>query len=116
MTSNPAPGPDPSAAGGGLDRLIHEPARLTIMAILATAERADFLYLQRETRLTAGNLSSHLSRLEAAGYVAIEKGFRGKLPHTVCRLTETGQRAFAAYRSHLAATLGLASAGQVRPQ
>lgn len=111
MKSDAVSVPDPSAAGGGLDRLIHEPARLAIMAILATVERADFLYLQRETGLTAGNLSSHLGRLEAAGYIAIEKGFRGKLPHTVCRLTATGEQAFAAYRSRLAATLGLAAEG-----
>ena len=58
-----------------LDRLIHEPARLAIMAILYAAEEADFLFLLREAGLTKGNLSAHLSRLEEAGYVEIEKTF-----------------------------------------
>jgi DNA-binding transcriptional ArsR family regulator len=81
-----------------LDRLIHEPARLLIVTILSTVESADFLFLQRETDLTKGNLSAHLSKLENAGYVNIEKTFKGKLPLTVCKLTETGQDAFESYR------------------
>jgi DNA-binding transcriptional ArsR family regulator len=81
-----------------LDRLIHEPARLLIVTILSTVESADFLFLQRETNLTKGNLSAHLSKLEEAGYVKIEKTFKGKLPLTVCKLTEAGQKAFGAYR------------------
>ena len=81
-----------------LDRLIHEPARLLIVTILSTVESADFLFLQRETELTKGNLSAHLSKLENAGYVNIEKTFKGKLPLTVCMLTETGQKAFDEYR------------------
>ena len=81
-----------------LDRLIHEPARLLIVTILSTVESADFLFLQRETDLTKGNLSAHLSRLEEAGYVNIEKTFKGKLPLTVCKLTKAGQKAFNAYR------------------
>ena len=81
-----------------LDRLIHEPARLLIVTILSTVESADFLFLQRETDLTKGNLSAHLSKLEEAGYVNIEKTFKGKLPLTVCKLTESGQEAFKTYR------------------
>jgi len=81
-----------------LDRLIHEPARLLIVTILSTVESADFLFLQRETALTKGNLSAHLSKLEEAGYVNIEKTFKGKLPLTVCKLTEAGQAAFSTYR------------------
>ena len=81
-----------------LDRLIHEPARLLIVTILSTVESADFLFLQRETNLTKGNLSGHLSKLEEAGYVNIEKTFKGKLPLTVCKLTAAGQNAFDAYR------------------
>ena len=84
-----------------LDRLIHEPARLLIVTILSTVESADFLFLQRETELTKGNLSAHLSRLEEAGYVNIEKTFKGKLPLTVCKLTETGQQAFDGYRRQM---------------
>ena len=84
-----------------LDRLIHEPARLLIATILSTVASADFLFLQRETGLTKGNLSAHLSRLENAGYVKIEKTFKGKLPLTVCRLTSAGQKALKAYRDQL---------------
>jgi DNA-binding transcriptional ArsR family regulator len=84
-----------------LDRLIHEPARLLIVTILSTVESADFLFLQRETGLTKGNLSAHLSKLEEAGYVTIEKTFKGKLPLTVCKLTGGGQRAFNGYRQQM---------------
>ena len=84
-----------------LDRLIHEPARLLIVTILSTVESADFLFLQRETELTKGNLSAHLGKLEEAGYVNIEKTFKGKLPLTVCKLTETGQQAFDGYRRQM---------------
>jgi DNA-binding MarR family transcriptional regulator len=84
-----------------LDRLVHEPARLMIMSILSAAESADFLYLERETGLTRGNLSAHLGRLEAAGYVSIEKTFKGKLPLTICRLSPDGRRALAQYRQQL---------------
>lgn len=84
-----------------IDRLIHEPARLIIVTILSAVAEADFVFLQNETGLTAGNLSSHLARLEDAGYVEIEKGFRGKVPHTACRLTEKGERALATYREQL---------------
>ena len=84
-----------------LDRLIHEPARLLIVTILSTVESADFLFLQRETDLTKGNLSAHLSKLENAGYVNIEKTFKGKLPLTVCKLTDDGQKAFDGYRQQM---------------
>ena len=89
-----------------LDRLIHEPARLMIVMILEGAGEADFLYLQREGGFTQGNLSSHLAKLEEAGYVAIEKKFKGKLPLTVCRLTPSGRAAFAGYSAKLLGTLG----------
>lgn len=84
-----------------LDRLIHEPARMLIVTILSTVESADFLFLQRETDLTRGNLSAHLSKLENAGYVDIEKTFKGKLPLTVCKLTVVGQDAFERYRQQM---------------
>jgi DNA-binding transcriptional ArsR family regulator len=84
-----------------LDRLIHEPARLLIVTILASVASADFLFLQRETGLTKGNLSAHLSKLEDAGYVKIEKTFKGKLPLTVCKLSAAGQKALAQYREQL---------------
>jgi DNA-binding transcriptional ArsR family regulator len=84
-----------------VDRLIHEPSRSTILAILAIVESADFLYLQRETGLTKGNLSVHLSKLEEAGYIKIEKTYRGKIPLTLCRITGEGSRAFITYRNQL---------------
>ncbi|WP_420629959.1 winged helix-turn-helix domain-containing protein [Candidatus Leptofilum sp.] len=83
------------------DRLIHEPARLIIMALLYGVENADFTFLLRETGLTRGNLSFHLSKLEDGDYVAIEKTFKGKRPHTLCSLTENGRLAFDAYRQQL---------------
>jgi len=84
-----------------LDRLIHEPARLLILTILSTVASTDFLFLQRETGLTKGNLSAHLSRLEEAGYVKIEKTFKGKVPLTICKLTSAGKKALVQYRQQL---------------
>jgi DNA-binding transcriptional ArsR family regulator len=84
-----------------VDRLIHEPSRSVILAVLAAVQSADFLYLQRETGLTKGNLSVHLSKLEEAGYIAIEKTYRGKLPMTLCRMTDAGSQAFETYRKQL---------------
>jgi DNA-binding MarR family transcriptional regulator len=95
------PGNSPARGLAEVDRLIHEPARLMITAILYAVESADFLYLQRETGLTKGNLSSHLARLEEAGYVQIEKTFQGKIPLTVARLTAKGRQAFEAYRQQM---------------
>ncbi len=84
-----------------IDRTIHEPARLMIVAILSAVEEADFLYLLRATDLTKGNLSSHLSRLEKAGYVDIAKSFVGKKPRTVCSLTTKGRVALDGYRQQM---------------
>lgn len=81
----------------GLDKLIHEPARLAIATALSAAESADFLYLQRLTGLSKGNLSAHLSKLEEAGLVEIDKHFVGKKPHTNARLSDAGQNAVTAY-------------------
>jgi DNA-binding MarR family transcriptional regulator len=80
-----------------IDRVIHEPVRLMLMAVLYAANEADFLYLQRECGLTQGNLSSHLARLEEAGYVTILKTFKGKYPLTICQLTRKGREAFEEY-------------------
>jgi DNA-binding MarR family transcriptional regulator len=84
-----------------IDRLIHEPSRYTLMAYLYVVEVADFLFLIRQTGMTWGNLSAHLSKLEAAGYVAIEKEFLGKKPHTTVRLTDQGRNAFEEYRGNM---------------
>ena len=81
-----------------VDRMVHEPARLMILMVLYTVERADFTFLMNVTELTDGNLSSHLSKLEAAGYVEIEKGYAGKKPRTRLRLTPVGRQAVEDYR------------------
>ncbi|MGD0859121.1 MAG: transcriptional regulator [Terracidiphilus sp.] len=84
-----------------LDRVIHEPGRLMIVALLFAVDRCDFLYLQHETEMNKGTLSSHLSRLEEAGYVEVVKTYRGKVPQTLLRLTEDGREAFQKYRKKL---------------
>ena len=84
-----------------IDKLIHEPARLLIMAHLFVVERADFLFLMRHTGLTFGNLSSHMSKLENAGYIDVEKEFIGKRPNTKLALTEAGREAFTEYREKI---------------
>ena len=88
-----------------LDRVIHEPARLSIVAILAAVQEADFLYLLKATELTKGNLSTHLAKLEEVGYVEIEKEFRGKIPLTLARLTPQGMAALKSYRKEMTALL-----------
>jgi DNA-binding transcriptional ArsR family regulator len=80
-----------------LDRVVHEPARLVILAVLNSAEEVDFAFLQTATGLTKGNLSRHASKLEEAGYIEIRKYFKGKVPATGYRLTADGKAAFAAY-------------------
>jgi len=84
-----------------IDKTIHEPARLVIMAHLFVVESADFLFLQRQTRLTWGNLSSHVSKLEDAGYVDVKKEFVDRKPHTVLQLTNKGRTAFQEYRQSM---------------
>jgi DNA-binding MarR family transcriptional regulator len=81
-----------------LDRLVHEPARLMIMAYLYIIESGDFTFLSTQTGLTHGNLSSHMSKLESAGYIEVEKEFVDSKPHTMLKLTERGREAFRKYR------------------
>lgn len=80
-----------------IDRLIHEPARFNIMAYLSVVHSADFTFLQTQTGLSWGNLSTHITKLETAGYVVIEKEFVGKKPHTMLHLTDKGWTAFSDY-------------------
>ena len=84
-----------------VDRIVHEPARLTIMALLSGAKEADFIFLMRETGLTKGNLSSHLGKLEHVAYIEIEKKYRGKIPLTVARITPKGRAALKTYRKQM---------------
>ena len=81
-----------------IDPLIHEPSRLMIMAQLYVVQSADFLFLQRQTQMTPGNLSAHLRKLEDAGYVEITKEFIERKPHTALALTKKGRSAFKQYR------------------
>jgi len=80
-----------------LDPLLHSELRLAIISLLAGVDEADFSYLKEQTGASAGNLSVQIDKLTSAGYIAVEKGFRGKMPRTVCRLTPTGTDAFRAY-------------------
>jgi DNA-binding MarR family transcriptional regulator len=80
-----------------IDRLVHEPARLAVMALLYMVESADFIFLMNQTGLTWGNLSAHLSKLEGAGYLSVEKTFKGKRPNTLLRLTPNGREVFRTY-------------------
>lgn len=84
-----------------IDKIIHEPARLNIMAHLYVIESADFLFIMRQTGLTFGNLSAHMSKLEEAGYIKIIKEFIGKKPHTMLEMTDKGRKAFDNYRNKM---------------
>ena len=80
-----------------LDPVIHSPVRLAVVSVLASVRQADFGYLKAATETTDGNLSTHLAKLEEAGYVAIKKTFKGKKPYTTCALTAKGRAAFQGY-------------------
>ena len=84
-----------------IDRLIHEPARLIIMANLYVVDEADFVYLAQQTGLTHGNINTHMARLQAGNYVAVEKMFVGNRPRTVYRITEEGRVALQQYRQQV---------------
>ena len=86
-----------------VDRVVHEPARLAILTVLASAEWAEFGFLEALCRLTKGNLSSHLSRLDSAGLVEIDKRFEGKKPVTRASITGAGREALDRYRTQIAA-------------
>ena len=84
-----------------IDRLVHEPARLMLMAVLYVIDSADFTFVMNQTGLTWGNLSAHLSKLEEAGYLTLDKSFIGRRPNTSLRLTDSGRQAFRTYRQSL---------------
>jgi len=92
-----------------LDRLIHEPGRLAILTVLSSVKDADFVFLQRTTGLTKGNLSSHLTKLEEAGLVTIEKRFIRKKPNTSVSITDTGRERIALHWAQLERIKGLGS-------
>lgn len=80
-----------------LDPLLHSQLRLAVMSILLTVDEADFVYLKEKTEATAGNLSVQIDKLNTAGYISVEKDFVGRKPHTSCRITPAGRKAFEAY-------------------
>lgn len=80
-----------------LDPLLHSELRLGVMSLLVTLDEADFVYLKEQTEATSGNLSVQIDKLSEAGYIEVEKGFSGKKPRTVCRITAKGREAFEAY-------------------
>jgi DNA-binding MarR family transcriptional regulator len=84
-----------------IDQIIHAPARLMVLTYLYVVESADYVFLLRLTGLTWGNLSTHLTKLEGAGYIAINKEFKGKKPHTTISLTKQGRAAFREYKTSL---------------
>lgn len=95
----PESNPNPDLVGfAEIDRLVHEPARLMLMAVLYVIDSADFTFLMNQTGMTWGNLSAHMSKLEEAGYLQVEKTFKGKRPNTMLRLTPQGRAAFQTYR------------------
>lgn len=89
-----------------LNPLLHSELRLAVMSILIGVESADFVFLRKQTGATAGNLSVQIDKLQHAGYIAVEKSFRGKMPCTICRMTDVGREAFAEYVDALKSYIG----------
>lgn len=88
-----------------VDRVVHEPARLLLLSMLASAEEVEFVFLEKTSGLSKGNLSSHLARLEQAAYLTVHKTFRGRVPSTSFRITPAGRAALHDYRARLRAAL-----------
>ena len=89
-----------------LNPLLHSELRLAIMSILLSVESVDFVFLREQTKATAGNLSVQLDKLQKAGYITIEKGFKGKMPRTTCAITQQGVEAFEEYVTALRSYIG----------
>jgi DNA-binding MarR family transcriptional regulator len=80
-----------------LDPLLHSELRLAVMSILAGVDEADFTFIKKQTGATSGNLSVQIDKLTTAGYISVEKGYKGKMPRTTCRITPAGREAFDNY-------------------
>ena len=89
----------------GIDRVVHEPARMMILACLTAVESADFLFVANQTGLTRGNLSSHMSKLEESGLVEVKKEFVDRIPRTLLSITKKGHDAFRAYKRNMTQVL-----------
>ena len=90
-----------------VDRLVHDPVRYALLAYLHVVARADFTFLLQQLGVSRGNLSSHMAKLEAAGYVAVEKTFVDNRPNTTYAVTAAGRKAFRVYRSHMMQAIDL---------
>ena len=90
-----------------IDRLVHSPARLSLLAYLAVVEEGDAVYLLNQTGLTWGNLSANVTRLQEAGYIEVVKEFKGKKPHTLLKLTDKGRKAFQGYQHKMKGLLNI---------
>ena len=80
-----------------LDPILHSELRLAVISILADVDSAEFSYIKKQTGATSGNLSVQIDKLSAAGYISVEKGFKGKMPCTTCKITPAGIDAFEKY-------------------
>ncbi|MBQ5359022.1 MAG: transcriptional regulator [Alistipes sp.] len=89
-----------------LNPLLHSELRLAVMSVLLSVESADFVFLREQTGATAGNLSVQIDKLQKAGYITVEKGFKGKMPRTTCSITEEGVAAFEEYVAALRSYIG----------
>lgn len=98
--SEPQPNPEIQSLAN-IDQVIHAPARLMILTYLYVVESADYVFLMRQSGLTWGNLATHLNKLEEAGYVEVEKTFKGKKPQSILRMTAQGRAAFKNYKKSL---------------
>ncbi len=84
-----------------LDPILHSELRLALMSLLISLTKAEFTYLKEQTNATAGNLSVQITKLEEAGYIKVDKGYKGKMPQTVCTITKKGVDAFEQYVNDL---------------
>jgi len=92
-----------------IDRLVHSPARLSILTYLSVVEEGDAVYLLNQTGLTWGNLSANVTRLQEAGYIEVVKEFKDKKPHTLLKLTDKGRKAFQGYQNKMKGLLDIKS-------
>ena len=103
--------PIDAKAVASLDKVLHEPARLSVVACLAVVDEADFVFLQAQTGMTGGNLSSHVKKLEQTGYISMRKEFQGARPRTSFALTDTGRAAFRGYLNSMRSLLAVLENG-----
>ena len=104
--------PIDAKAVASLDKVMHEPARLSVVACLSVVDEADFVFLQSQTGMTGGNLSSHVKKLEQAGYISMRKEFQDSKPRTSFSLTGDGRQAFTLYLESMRSLLAVLESGR----